>query len=161
MFTRRKALTLATAGVAIAVVDDALAYALRNIPRADGAGQPVERFVPDRVLRLSLADRMTSQSWMYSGQSYIERRARVSGDEGECILLTIVNDTDAAQPVTFEGTLFAGVESPQVRLRAGQFATVELTLMDSEQRGAIRNGRHVLPVEVRPSYQNHALHLNF
>src|SRR5262245_20064507 len=106
MLTRRQALALASAGVALAVIRTAAAGALRPVvhsrpdaPRAgDSLGDQIE-FVPDRELRISLGDRLTSQSWTYAGQSYEERRDRIIGNEGECILLTIVNDTANAQRV--------------------------------------------------------------
>lgn len=159
MLTRRQVLALLSASVALAFVGTSQASALRSLPRALGGSTPNSAFVPDRELRVALGDRMESQAWTYSGQRYVEKRGRIVGDEGERILLTVVNDTKAAQRVDFEGALFPGTE--HVSLTAGQSLTIELTLADVDRTGSIRSGGASLPIEIRPSYQSRELHLNF
>jgi hypothetical protein len=158
MLTRRQALALISAAVTL-MVFSAEATPLRSLPNSFGGSAPNDEFVPDRELRLTLGDRMASQSWTYSGQSYVEKRGRIVGDEGECILLTIVNDTQGLQRVDFEGALFQG--AGHVGLRAGQSLAIELMLADIDRTGTIRSGGAALPIEIRPSYQSHELHLNF
>lgn len=145
MLTRRQALGLIAAGVAVVFFGTSEAHALRSFPKRSGGTGPQGEFVADREVRLALAD--------------IGKRGRIVCDEGERIRLTIVNDTKGSQRVGFEGALFLGTE--HVSLRAGQSVTLELTLADIERTGTIRSNGASLSIEIRPSYQSRELHLNF
>jgi FtsP/CotA-like multicopper oxidase with cupredoxin domain len=142
---RRDALALMgalPAGIAIGLAPD-LAVS------CDGKAASLT-FVPDRELDLTLSDGLRRQHWTYMGQPYTEERDAIVLNEGEHVRVVLLNDTDAAESIAFEGQRF--------ELPAGKALALDLAAESLKSR-SFRSDRTqiVRSIQVRPSYQSHAL----
>ncbi|HTE40203.1 MAG TPA: hypothetical protein VK629_05205 [Steroidobacteraceae bacterium] len=142
MLTRREAIVLIgalPAGAALA--SEFKSYSVAAV---------TDTFTADRELTLTLSDNLQTQNWIYEGQRYSEERPSIVVHEGECVRVTLVNDTSVAQVLT--------LDQDRIALAAHSHVIVDLSF-DSLRSRTLRNANTaaIRVIEVRPSYQLHAL----
>jgi FtsP/CotA-like multicopper oxidase with cupredoxin domain len=144
MTTRREALVMIGLTTACVAVSANPAHAEDSVTDAD--------FIPDRELALRVGDNFQRQHWLYAGQRYVEDGKLIVVDEGECIRLILINDTDQARSLLLDG---ASIEIAAKKSCKHDFIVAHLQpkVLSDSAAGITRT------IQVRPTYQRHAAFL--
>ena len=109
-------------------------------------------FIPDRELTLRVSDHFQRQHWLYAGQQYTEVGKLIVVDEGECVRLILINDTDQARSLSLDGASIE-IAAKKSCKQDFVFAHLQPKVLSNPSAGITRT------IQVRPTYQKHAAFL--